>query len=182
MRKLRESFANILNETNLFTKNLRKEVTELELREAFSKFGVITSIAIKQMTSNDAKFPSVETNFGFICFSKREEAKNALALAHREPLFQNLYKDKSIYLTYHYRKEQYNLYKEMKKRTMAKYFARQFQSPMFVPFPMQPQMFANQYFGAPSFNPHQQMMNTHPHPFHPAESNYNRPPPVLNFS
>jgi len=187
MKKLRESFANILNETNLFTKNLKKDVTEVQLKEVYSKFGEVNSCAIKEVKSIDPKF-ICETNCGFVCFAKREDTKNALAKAPKDPQVQELYKDKVLYLTYHYRKEQYNVYKEMKRRTMAKYFSRQFMNPMFVPFPtMPPPMFGNQFFGSPNFNPHQMMNSPHPPPMppryhapHSPDGNY-RPSQVLIF-
>ena len=168
MRRLRESFANIVNETNLFTKNIKKEVTEQQLNETFSKYGKITSCAIKEVKSIDPKFPC-DTNCGFICFSNRDEAKRALAYSPKDKDVQELYKDKVIYITYHYRKEQYQVYKEMKRRTMAKYFQRQV-NPMFIPFPMMhPAMLG--FGGAPGFN--HPMMNSAP----PMPPRYHGPPP-----
>lgn len=187
MKKLRESFANILNETNLFTKNLLKHVTVDNLIQIFKQFGEVTSVAIKEIKSVDPKFPS-ETNFGFICFAKKEDAKQALVSALKDQTLQELYKDRNIYLTYHYRKEQYSVYKEMKKRTMAKYFsARQFQNfqnPMFLPFPMPvpPPMFAGnqfsnfppQYMGNMMGNPPQYPPHYQPNRYHSPDNNFHR--------
>lgn len=170
LKKLRESFANLPNETNLFTKNLKKEITSQEFKDAFSKFGEITSIAIKEIVQTDPKFPN-DTNCGFICYSNGESAKKALAYGPRDPQVQNLYKNQMIYLTYHYRKEQYLIYKEMKRRTMAKYFSRPLVAPMFIPYPMPvpPPMFGgNPYMGGPP--PNKMLPPQHP----PQNENYYR--------
>ena len=157
----------------------------MQLKEAFSKYGQITSIFIKVVASQDPKYQVNGTNCGFICYANRDDAKKALAEAPRDKLILDFYKDKNMYLTYHYRKEQYQQYKEMKRRTMAKYFAyRQFANPMFIQFPMPPPMFANQFVGAPNFPPHQ-MMSNHPYPAyhhpHPAENNNGYRPPLVSL-
>lgn len=135
--------------------------------DAFKEFGKVTSAAIKDVVHKDDKFPN-DTNCGFICYEKEDEAKKALAFGSRDPKVLKLYKNNDIYLTYHYRKEQYLAYKQVKQRTMAKYFARQFMSPMFFPYPMPPPMFGgNHFMGGPPPNmvaPHSH--GPYPHPPH----------------
>jgi polyadenylate-binding protein len=58
---------------NLYIKNIPKKFTNEELKSMFSGFGEITSaVVIKEST--DAK---ENKGFGFVCFNKPEDAKNA---------------------------------------------------------------------------------------------------------
>nr|POF10759.1 polyadenylate-binding protein 2 [Quercus suber] len=61
-----------LNFTNLYVKNLSEDTTEELLRDQFSKFGKVSSVAI--MKDNQGK----SRGFGLINFESSEEAKNAV--------------------------------------------------------------------------------------------------------
>lgn len=58
--------------TNVYAKNLPKEVSEEKFNEMFAKFGTITSF--KLVTFEEEK----KTNYGFVNFSSAEEAKAAI--------------------------------------------------------------------------------------------------------
>lgn len=61
-----------LNFTNLYVKNLGEDTTEELLRDQFSKFGKVSSVAI--MKDNQGK----SRGFGFVNFESSEDAKNAV--------------------------------------------------------------------------------------------------------
>ncbi|KAM3747477.1 hypothetical protein ACB098_05G038300 [Castanea mollissima] len=61
-----------LNFTNLYVKNLSEDTTEELLRDQFSKFGKVSSVAI--MKDNQGK----SRGFGFVNFESSEDAKNAV--------------------------------------------------------------------------------------------------------
>jgi RNA recognition motif-containing protein len=67
------------NETNLFTKNLKKDVTAETLQKAFEQFGTITSCSVKAPPANKKaelqKEVTVETLQGFINFKEKEDAR-----------------------------------------------------------------------------------------------------------
>jgi len=58
---------------NIYVGNLSREVTEEDLKEAFQKFGVLTSASIiKDKFSGDSK------GFGFVEMASKEEAEAAI--------------------------------------------------------------------------------------------------------
>lgn len=61
-----------LNFTNLYVKNLSEDTTEELLRDQFSKFGKVSSVAI--MKDNQGK----SRGFGFVNFESSDDAKNAI--------------------------------------------------------------------------------------------------------
>lgn len=72
-RKNREKRLQTYQGVNLYIKNLDDTVDEERLRSEFSSFGTITSVKI--MVDEKA----VSRGFGFVCFSKPEEASKAVA-------------------------------------------------------------------------------------------------------
>ncbi|KAK4345627.1 hypothetical protein RND71_035803 [Anisodus tanguticus] len=72
--------------SNVYVKNIDDDVSDNELRELFSQCGTITSVKVMQ----DEK--GVSKGFGFVCFSKAEEAYKAVnafhgLMLHRKPLY-----------------------------------------------------------------------------------------------
>jgi RNA recognition motif-containing protein len=65
----------------LYVGNLSRDVTEDELREAFSPFGRITELTIIK-----DRFNGVSKGFGFVEFADDEEAKKAIAGLHRKEM------------------------------------------------------------------------------------------------
>lgn len=84
-RQLTEEFAKQTNETNLFIKSLKEEVTQEELREVFSEYGEVLSIALKVSTKIPKSIESqgVKLQFGFINFKDEKDAKKAFVEAKK---------------------------------------------------------------------------------------------------
>lgn len=62
----------------MYVKNIDDDITDDELRLHFSQCGTITSAKIMK----DDK--GVSKGFGFVCFSKPEEANKAVSIFHGE--------------------------------------------------------------------------------------------------
>jgi len=95
LRKKREESANKYQGQNLYIKNIDDSVDEEKLRKAFAEFGTITSVKI--MTNDKG----VSKGFGFVCYSKREEAQAALAKMNNQML-----ENKPLYVALAQRKDQ----------------------------------------------------------------------------
>ncbi|WCJ34409.1 Polyadenylate-binding protein [Euphorbia peplus] len=72
--------------SNVYVKNIDDDVTDEELREHFSKCGMITSAKLMRDDKGRSK------GFGFVCFSSTEEANKAVdtfhgQMYHRKPLY-----------------------------------------------------------------------------------------------
>lgn len=79
-RELRNKFEQLKMErinkyqgVNLYVKNLDDQLTDEELREAFTPFGTITSSRVMRDQTGNSR------GFGFVCFSTPEEANKAVA-------------------------------------------------------------------------------------------------------
>jgi len=72
LRKLRDERAQKYQGINLYVKNLDDSVTDSKLEEAFAPFGTISSCKVMV----DEKLNS--RGFGFVCFTKAEEASRAI--------------------------------------------------------------------------------------------------------
>ena len=98
---------NVKNETNLYVRSLKQEVTQEQLTAAFEKFGKVTSVYLKSWnspapkdansiapatTETEADKPKdkKELKFGFVNFEKPDDAKRALIECKREPDVRNL--------------------------------------------------------------------------------------------
>lgn len=72
-QKHRDNFiANNMELSNLYVKNLSESVDETRLREIFRSYGQIVSAKVMRHENGKSK------GFGFVCFSNREESKQAI--------------------------------------------------------------------------------------------------------
>lgn len=90
---LQKSFKNTVNETNLYTKNLKDGVTSQDLKEVFMPYGTIKSSEIKTPQN-----PAILTKFGFMDFSNKEEAQRVLIAAPTNQNVKNLYENEKVYI------------------------------------------------------------------------------------
>lgn len=130
------------SESNLYIKNLRHDVTEEEIRNAFQQFGNITSISCKEWTN-----PTGQKNkFAFVCFDNPQDASTAQAQALSVPEVKALYLSTvEPYINFHQSREKRNQYLDSKGRGKAQ-----------------------MGMGAPNFNPYgqqqQQQGGNYPYP------------------
>lgn len=71
--------------TNLYVKNLSEDVTEDLLRDKFSRFGKVSSVAIMKNDKGRSK------GFGFVNFELPEEAKKAVEMLNGSLLGKHLF-------------------------------------------------------------------------------------------
>jgi polyadenylate-binding protein len=102
--ELKKKFAQLkarrINEysgSNLYVKNLDDSVDDKGLREAFEKFGEITSAKVML----DEKTPPSSKGFGFVCFKDTEAANKAIAemnghIIISKPLYVNVAQRKEV--------------------------------------------------------------------------------------
>lgn len=95
LKKKREEQANKYHGVNLYIKNIDDSVDEEKLRKPFSEFGTITSIKIMATEKGQSK------GFGFVCYSKPEEATKALTKMNNY-----MFEGKPLYVALAQRKEQ----------------------------------------------------------------------------
>ena len=109
------------NETNLYTKGLKKTVQRDELEKAFSQFGKITSCVV-----NDSPDARIDTRQGFINFEAKDDARTAFIQAKERPEIRGLYANEVVYINWHLKKEHNKKVKELKF----------YKNPNAPPFPM----------------------------------------------
>ncbi|KAK2196869.1 bifunctional Nucleotide-binding alpha-beta plait domain superfamily/RNA recognition motif domain/Polyadenylate-binding protein-Hyperplastic disc protein/RNA-binding domain superfamily/PABP [Babesia duncani] len=80
---------------NLYIKNIEDSIGDEELRDIFSQYGTVTSAKVMRDASG------VSRGFGFVCFSKLEEATKAVAGTHLK-----LVKNKPLYVGLAEKREQ----------------------------------------------------------------------------
>lgn len=91
---------------NLYIKNLEDDVDDEQLREMFSKFGIIKSARVmKDLKSGASK------GFGFVCFTKQEEALKAQSEMNGKMLG-----NKPLYVAFAQTKEERKLFLERQYR------------------------------------------------------------------
>lgn len=81
--------------SNLYVKNLEDTVTDGELKEAFARFGEITSVRVMFDDNNQSR------GFGFVCFRNPENANKAIAemngfVLGTKPLYVNVAQRKDV--------------------------------------------------------------------------------------
>jgi polyadenylate-binding protein len=74
--------------TNLYVKNLKDDVSEEQLKDAFAPFGNITSLKIRMGTEGES------AGFGFVAYATHEEAQNAVDGMNEKQ--SNLAKDETV--------------------------------------------------------------------------------------
>lgn len=88
-KQLREERLKAFKDCNLYVKELPEDINDEKLRKAFEEFGKVLSARVMLEKRQDLATGKVEMKprgFGFVCFSKKEEAKNALAAAATRPI------------------------------------------------------------------------------------------------
>lgn len=113
---LQRQFKNHVNETNLYTKNLKHGVTVKDLNEIFNKYGQIKSSVIK--TPNN---PNIHTNYGFMDFSNKEEAQRVLIGAPSHPEVKSLYENERVYINMFMPKHIYETYMRNRQTQISNY-------------------------------------------------------------
>ena len=68
---------NFTNQTNIYIRSVKTEVTETDIKKAFEKYGEITSLCIKQWESNQ-QGKSIKKQFAFVNFKNPESAKKVI--------------------------------------------------------------------------------------------------------
>ena len=117
-RKMREDRLKAFKDCNLYVKSLPDEVNDEALKKAFEEFGQILSARVMVERREDIASGKIEhksKNFGFVCFSNKEEAKKAIAGASTKQIF-----GRTLYV----------VVAEKKEERMAKYIQGPYPMPM----------------------------------------------------
>lgn len=80
-KQQREERLRIYKDCNLYVKELANEINDEMLKSAFSEFGKVVSARVMMERRESKDGPGYEIasrNFGFVCFSNKEEAKKAI--------------------------------------------------------------------------------------------------------
>ena len=80
-KKMREERLKVYKDCNIYVKNLPDEADDEALKKAFEVFGHVNSARVmveKRQESGSDKIQLKSKNFGFVCFSNKEEAKKAV--------------------------------------------------------------------------------------------------------
>jgi polyadenylate-binding protein len=88
--QMREDRMKRFKDCNLFVKELPDDVTDVKLKEAFEVFGIIVSARVMMESKIDpATNASVvkSKNFGFVCFTKKEDAAAAISGSQNRQIF-----------------------------------------------------------------------------------------------
>ena len=79
-KQLREERLKIFKDCNLYVKELPETVDDEKLKKGFEEFGKVVSAKVMMARKQEEdKVVFVSKKFGFVCFSKKEEAKEAIA-------------------------------------------------------------------------------------------------------
>lgn len=112
---LQKEYENTFNDTNIFTKGLKADVTLEQFKDAFAQFGEITSCAIRK-----ASLPMIKTQFGFACFKDRPTCFKCLVGGPNNQAIQALYEEK-VYLNLAMPKSRYDQFKKNKQMHILNY-------------------------------------------------------------
>ena len=118
--ELKRQFSNMKNETNLFVKNLKLDVTVEQLKKAFGQFGEVTSVTVKK---NELK-PGDVRGSGCVNFKVGQDAQKAQSEGHRFEGVKELFiENQEPYISFWQPKHVREQYKASKQR-MAFYSRR----------------------------------------------------------
>lgn len=94
-KKKREDRLRTFKDCNLYVKELPDDTDDEKLKKAFTEFGTVVSVRVmleKRQDDHTGKILHKTKNFGFVCFTKKEDAKKAIELSRtKEILGRNLY-------------------------------------------------------------------------------------------
>jgi polyadenylate-binding protein len=139
VRELKRLYSQANNNTNLYVKNLRGDVTESEVKSAFQQFGNIVSVAVKDW---DQTNPQKQTKFGFIAFDNADDAKRAQTQAASTPEIRGLYAaGVEPYINLHQTKDKRNEFLYTRRRRKMQTGGMNMDAFKGMPFP-----FANRRF------------------------------------
>jgi len=156
LRELKRHHSVASNETNLFVKNLKPEVTEADLKKAFTHFGKVTSAAVKDWTQGEGQ---KKARSGFIAFENADDAKRAQLEASSIPEIRALYLEGAdVFITFHQSRERRNEYLYTQRRRRMQTGLMNMDVFKGMPFP-----FANRRFQQPY--PPMMVMNNFRGPF-----------------
>lgn len=117
---LQKQFKNHVNETNLYTKNIRPDVTLELLKAAYADFGEIRSAVIKQPAN-----PAIFTRYGFIDFANKLEAQKALIGGPVAPQVKQLYEQERVYINIFMPRHIFDAYRKNRAHQMTAYHVSQ---------------------------------------------------------
>lgn len=89
-KQIREDRLKTFKDCNVYVKELPDDVNDEKLKKAFLEFGTVISARVmleKKADPNTGKFELKSRNFGFVCFSNKEEAKKAISSAPTKEIF-----------------------------------------------------------------------------------------------
>ena len=89
-RQMREERLKAFKDCNLYVKELPDDVNDEKLKQTFEEFGKVLSARVMLETKQDLATGKIEKksrNFGFVCFSNKEEAKKAMTEAPARQIF-----------------------------------------------------------------------------------------------
>jgi polyadenylate-binding protein len=159
-RELKKEFSQAPNLTNLFLKNLRLDVTEDELKQAFQFFGKVTSIGLKEWNT---KAGQKQAKYGFVALGTPEDAGRAINEGLQQEDIKALFIPNSrAYIGLHQSREKRQQYLLSERRKMQAY---NFGGDMYRMPPFDPNSFnyPNRRFQAPVF-PYPPMGGNRPFP------------------
>jgi len=140
-RKLKESMMKTQNETNLFVKSIREDVDEAKLKETFSKFGEVTSVALRkaEMVPRVFSDKSVSLQYGFVNFASKEDASNAIQNGRKDADIKSLihpdHDDRKDFICYLQNRAVREQFIKMQKKNMMTSMMLQQQSFMMQQLP-----------------------------------------------
>jgi len=81
------------NRNNLFIKNLKPETTKEKIQEAFTPYGEIVSVAVKETTIS-----TKPVKFGFVAFKTPKEAETAKNESSKSDQIKQLFLNEQIFI------------------------------------------------------------------------------------
>jgi len=105
-----------LNEQNLFVKNLKPDVTEEAVKDAFQQFGKVTSVSCKDPVNSEGKKFG---RFAFISFENVDDAKRVQVEGLVNQQIKDLFLDSTPYINVHQPKDKRTQFLNSRERGKA---------------------------------------------------------------